>query len=169
MSVTISSRSNRRTDRIVVTLTDDEYAAELARAGTADAARQSILNTAGRVLSHRGTLSRYAAQHLTAEQQAEIESRAAAYAYQYRIYAYLAEHGYAQYVNRALSGGMLPPSWDRIVSRATEATRDNQLTVTARDREQAMNDLGLISQRDADWSARITGPCSRWQIERIST
>jgi hypothetical protein len=76
--------------------------------------------------------------------------------------------GYDSYVDRAIMGGMMPESWGRILERAQEHHRAeiDAAEVTDCDRQRALADLGLYSERDTEWSTRVSGWCD-WQISRI--
>jgi len=168
MSVTITSRSSRRSDRLVVTLSNEEYAVLLTRYGSAERARIEILNDAGRIEGHRRTLAQFAAQQLTDEQRRQIEDLAAAYAREHQLQTWLLDNGYGNYLSRAERGGMMPESWARITEQAREATASEPLEITNYDRGRAMHDLGLLTEGDQEWSESIARAGETWKIERVS-
>jgi hypothetical protein len=166
MSVTITSRSSRRTDRLAITMSNDEYAVLLTRYGSAERARVEILNDAGRIEGHRKTLAEFAAQELSESQRQQVENLAAAYARQHQIHVWLIDNGYETYVARAERGGMMPESWGRTCSQAREATSGDASEISDCDRNRAMNDLGFLTNRDREWSESIARNGASWKIER---
>jgi hypothetical protein len=156
---TITSRAG-----MTVTMSDADYAACLTEFGQT-AVREHILNRAGRVLSHRRTLTAIAAQQLTDDQERQVASLARAYAVQQIINAKIIEMGYGNYLIHAEYGSIMPESWSRIVERARESVVQDIETATAtdRDRAYAMRDLGYYSDDDRDWSSRIVAGCD-WKI-----
>jgi len=160
MSITISSKRSGLT----VTMSDEDYAVRLTKHGLSS--REEILNTAGRVLSHRRTLDKIRTQVLTDEQRKQIESLAHAYAIEDVLNTQIIDMGYGSCLRRAQVGGMMPESsWDRIISRAREACGDEikYAETTDAHRNFAMDQLGFYTDEDEKWSSRVADWC-KWEI-----
>ena len=149
---------------LAVELTDEEFGERLAKSGGDFArARADVLNTAGRVLKHRGNVQSILAQKLTDEQRQQIESIAAAEARAHVLFNAVCDLGYETYAIRAQQGGIMPAAWDRILDRASESIRREKIEVTDNYREIALGILGLWTAGDLEWSRRVAGWC-KWKI-----
>ena len=149
---------------LTIVLPDDEYGMLISQRGEHDA-YEYVLNLAGRVLKHRRTLEKFRTQQLNAEQLAQIESLARSLAVSAVIDAEIVQMGYENYLRRRDRGGLMPPSFDRIVERAREAAAEKikNVTITDDDRNYALLELGYLTDEDREWSERISGWCN-WQI-----
>jgi hypothetical protein len=142
-------------------MADAQYAALRVKHG--ERAREIILNDAGRVQTHRQTLTAIRAQTLTAEQRQQVEAMARALGLEHAIHCELLEMGYANYLNRAQRGGLMPESWGRVVADAQERVGNIDISITDSLRDAAMAELGFFTQRDEEWSTPIAKSCD-WEI-----
>jgi len=144
-----------------VKLSDDEYTEWRVRYG--DLAHEKILNEAGRIAKHRKIIDCFRSQILTDEQKNQVNRLASILARQELIEQEICDQGYENYLIRSRRGGMMPESWDRIVSNATAAIGDIDIIPDTCDLQCAMEELGFFSDADVNYSKRIIGK-NNWEI-----
>lgn len=151
------------TSGMIVEIPDTEYGILLAKHGKGT--KYEILNTAGRVLSHRLTLNAIREQTLSDDQKQQVESLARAIAAEEIIYTEIVDMGYGEYIIRANRGGMMPASWARLVDRARTYCADDIENVCVNDdhRNCAMADLGFYTDEDEKYSRWVSDWC-KWTI-----
>lgn len=138
---------------LTVTLPAAEHAAIMLANGVRG--REFLLTQAGRILGHQRVLAAILAQSLTAEKRRQIDALARSHAIQHAVTCELLDMGYENCVMRSMRGGMMPPSWSRLVDQARGRIDESQVQVTYVDRDAAMRDLGLYSDHDRQWSEPI--------------